>query len=310
VLAAVAAGKHVVSEKPVAAVPAEAAELVDAADKAGVTFAVVHNYLFLPEIAAAHRVVAAGEIGDVRAVTVNYLGVVDSPGASGYRPQWRHDPRAAGGGVLIDMLHAVYLAGHLLGRPVERVSAWADSASGDGGVEEIALCRFEADGAAALVNMAWGHGPGGVTVTGTRGRLVVRYADDGTPPWAPFERLTVTTVAGTRTEELAPGADLPTAMHAAIVASLADAADAVRDGRRPAADGRAALGVLTTTLAAYAAATLGRSVAADLSDVTPVFDGGVGALRDLDAPDWTPVRRRGLFGVTVPTPAATTGAQP
>ena len=296
VLAAVAAGRHVLSEKPVAAVPAEAEELVTAAEKAGVTFAVVHNYLFLPEIVAAHRVVASGEIGEVRAVTVNYLGVTDSPGAAAYRPDWRHDPQAAGGGVLLDMLHAVYLAEHLLGRPIERVSAWADGS--EGGVEDIALCRFEAGAAAALVNLAWGHGPGGVSVTGTRGRLVVRYADDGTPPWAPFERLTVTTGAGTRTEDLAPGADLPTAMHAAIVASLADAAEAVATRRPPAADGRAALHVLTATLAAYASATVGRSVAADLHDVPQVFARGVGGLRELDAPRWAPVGRHRLFGVT------------
>jgi predicted dehydrogenase len=310
-LAAAAAGKHVLSEKPLAAVPAEAAEMVAAAEMVGITLAVVHNYLFLPEIAAARRLVASGEIGDVRAVTVNYLGVTDSPGAAGYRPNWRHDPRAAGGGVLIDMLHAVYLAEHLLGRPIERVSAYTDSTSPDRGVEEIALCRFEADGAAALVNMAWGWGPGGVTVTGTRGRVVVRYADDGTPPWAPFERLTVTTAAGTRTESLPPGEDLHTAMHAAICATLLDVADAL-DGRRPpAADGRSALHVLTTTLAAYTSATLGRTVAADLSDAEPVFAGGVGALRELDAPDWTPVRRRGLFGVP-PSPDLTAreGAQP
>jgi len=304
-LAAVAAGRHVISEKPVAAVPAEAEEMVTAAEKAGVTLAVVHNYLFLPEIAAARRIVASGRIGDVRAVTVNYLGVTDSPGAAAYRPDWRHDPRAAGGGVLLDMLHAVYLAEHLLGRPIERVSAYADGRPG--GVEDIALCRFETAASAALVSLAWGFGPGGVTVTGTGGRVVVRYADDGTPPWAPFERLTVTTAAGTEAEDHPPGADLPAAMHAAIVDTLADAADAVTDQRSPAADGRSALHVLTTTLAAYASAALGRTVAADLSDAAPVFAAGVAGLRELDRPAWTPVGRRGLFGVPITAAPATTG---
>jgi len=298
-LAAAAAGRHVVSEKPLAAVPADGEDMVTAAEKAGVTLAVMHNYLFLPEIAAARDVVTSGEIGDVRAVTVNYLGVTDSPGAAGYRPDWRHDPRAAGGGVLVDMLHAVYLAEHLLGRPIERVSAYA-AGSTPGGVEDLALCRFETASAAALVNLAWGFGPGGVTVTGTSGRLVVRYVDDGTPPWAPFERLAVTTGAGTRLADLRPGDDLPVAMHRAIVAALTDVAGAIATGRPPAADGRAALHVLTTTLAAYASATVGRSVAADLSDVPQVFARGVGGLQELDAPPWAPVGRRGLFGV-VPT---------
>lgn len=49
VLGAFAAGKHVLSEKPVALTPAIAAELITAADARSLTFGVVYNYYFLPE---------------------------------------------------------------------------------------------------------------------------------------------------------------------------------------------------------------------------------------------------------------------
>jgi predicted dehydrogenase len=87
----------------------------------GTTLAMVHNYLWLPEIQAARRVIDSGEIGEVRSVIVNFLGVVDAPGASGNRADWRHDPALAGGGVLIDMLHGVYIAELLLGAPLQEV---------------------------------------------------------------------------------------------------------------------------------------------------------------------------------------------
>ena len=86
VLAAAAAGKHVLCEKPIAAVPADAAAMVAAAAEAEVVLAVVHNYLFFPEVVALRAVVDSGELGEVRTVRVDMLGVVDSPGAAGYRP--------------------------------------------------------------------------------------------------------------------------------------------------------------------------------------------------------------------------------
>lgn len=172
---------------------------VTAAEQAGVLLAMVHDYLFSPEVVAAAAVVASDEIGDVRTVSVSMLGVRDSPGASGCRPDWRPDPAAANGGVLMDMLHAVYLAEHPLGSPAERVSARVDSASNGDAVEGLALCRLESDRTVALVDVGWGLGHGRITVTGTRGRLSIRYRDDGTPPWAPFERLEVVTESGART---------------------------------------------------------------------------------------------------------------
>ena len=295
-LAAAAAGKHILCEKPIASIPADAAAAVAAAQDAGVVLAVVHNYLFFPEVVAAHDVVTSGELGEVRTVRVDMLGVTDSPGTGGYRPLWRHDPAAAGGGVLMDMLHAVYLAEHLLGSRVQRVSAYLDSATDGDAVEGLAMCRLESDRRAALVNVAWGVGSGGIEVGGTKGRLTVRYRDDGTPPWAPFESLTVTTAGGTRTLSLPPGEELGERIGAAMRATVGDVADAVELGRPPSADGRTGLRILETTLAAYGSAALGRTVAVPLSAKDPLHVSGVLGLQQLDIPGWSPVRGRGLFG--------------
>jgi predicted dehydrogenase len=296
-VAAAATGRHILCEKPLAAVPADAAAAVAAAEQARVTLAVVHNYLFFPEVVAAGQVIASGEIGQVRTVTVNMLGVLDAPGAAAYDPRWRHDPAAAGGGVLMDMLHAVYLAEHLLGAPAERVSAYVDNATDGDPVEGLALCRLEADGRAALVNVGWGLGPGGIQVSGTLGRLTIGYQDGGTCPWAPFERLTVTTGAATRVHPLPPGKELVPLARDALHATLLDVADAIGQGRAPMADGRQALHILEATVAAYGSAALGATVALPLPAGGPLHRAGVVGLEELDVPEWSMVARRGLFGV-------------
>jgi predicted dehydrogenase len=129
--------------------------MVAAAAEAGTMLAVVHNYLFFPEVVALRALIDADDLGEVRTVTVDMLGVVDSPGAAGYAPRWRHDPAASGGGVLMDMLHGVYLAEHLLGAPINAASATVDTASEGDAVEGLALCRFEAGRRVGLVNIGW-----------------------------------------------------------------------------------------------------------------------------------------------------------
>jgi len=301
-IAAAEHGKHILTEKPIASVPADAAAAVAAADRAGVVLAVVHNYLFFPEIIAARTIVDSGELGEIRTVRVDMLGVHDSPGAAGYQPRWRHDPKAAGGGVLMDMLHGVYLAEHLLAAPFRRSSAFVDNITDGDPVEGLALCRFESDRRAALVNVAWGVGHGGIQVVGTTGRLTIRYRDDGTPPWAPFEQLVVTSNDGdrlsTRTLDLPAGAELAELVRDAMAATVLDVAEAIERGRPPAATGAQALAILEATLAAYGSAALGRSISLPLPAQHPLHRLGVTGLHELDVPADSPVRSRGLFGLT------------
>src|SRR5438105_1278787 len=193
VLAALAAGKHVLSEKPIALSPAEGWQMVGAARAAGLRLAMVHNYYVMPDVVAVKRVLESGVIGNPYLVTLNFLGVEDRPGAAEYQPVWRHDPRMSGGGVLMDMLHAVYILPWLMGeQPIRSVSAAVDRRLADRGpVEDVALCRFHFDSGFGLINMAWGQGPGGIEIMGSEGRLLLFYRSFGTGPFEPPEQLHV-----------------------------------------------------------------------------------------------------------------------
>lgn len=71
--AALAAGRHVVCEKPLAMTAIESAELVDLAAKSGRVAAVNFNIRFYPLNQHASELIAAGEVGDMRLVTGHYF---------------------------------------------------------------------------------------------------------------------------------------------------------------------------------------------------------------------------------------------
>ena len=116
-LAAIAAGKHVYCEKPLAPLAADALEMTEAAEAAGVTTQVGFNYLANPMFALAREMIAAGELGEIR----SYRGVhAEDYMADPAGPwTWRHDP--AGGGALADLgSHTLATAEFLLG-PIAEV---------------------------------------------------------------------------------------------------------------------------------------------------------------------------------------------
>ena len=297
ILAAAEHGKHVLCEKPLATVPADAASAVEAMAAAGPTLAMVHNYLWLPEVRAAQRVVDSGEIGRVRTATVNFLGIVDVPGSSGYVPRWRHDAALAGGGVLMDILHGVYVVESLLGEPLQRVSAYANNDDPQSNVEDIALCRFETEANAGLVNIAWGYGPGGLDVTGTEGRVFSVYRDGGTSPWSPLERVQVTTEAGTRTvlDVSGQNEDDYEALRLTFDDVFRDFAAALEAGSSPRASGADGLRILEATVGALKSAASGQLTEIPLDRDDPVFERGIVGVGDLELPDFSPARRRGLY---------------
>lgn len=290
VLAACAAGRHVLTEKPIATRPRDAEEMIRAARAQGVRLGVVHNYRFWPEVVRTLDLVRAGEVGPVEVAILNWLGVVDAPGNSSYRPAWRHDLEQAGGGVLMDMLHVVYVAEALLGRRIERVSGYVSARAERSPVEDIALARFETASSAALVNVGWGVGPGGFAVAGPDGRIEVSYRDGGSGAFAPFERLVAHGRSGRREEVAMPPDD-------SIARVLLDFAVAVREGSEPAAPGELGLHILEATLAVYLSAVTGSLVQLPLGPGDPVYEHGVLGLRELGVPVRGPVRTRGIFGL-------------
>jgi predicted dehydrogenase len=137
-LAAIAAGKHVHCEKPLAPTADAAKQMLDAAEKAGVKTQVGFNYLKNPLIALAREIVASGEIGDI----VSFRGIHAEDYMADAATPWhfRLDP-AGGGGVVADLgSHIIAMARHLLG-PISEVC---------GRLETIIKQRPEALGSARL----------------------------------------------------------------------------------------------------------------------------------------------------------------
>ena len=121
-LAAIAAGKHVHCEKPLAPTAADCKEMALAAEAAGLVTQVGFNYLKNPVIALARDMIAAGELGEIR--SFRGLHAEDYMADAGQPWSWRLDP-AGGGGAFADLgSHVVSLARHLVG-PIEEVAGRA-----------------------------------------------------------------------------------------------------------------------------------------------------------------------------------------
>jgi predicted dehydrogenase len=165
-LAAVAAGKHVYCEKPLAPLAADAREMSEAAEAAGVKTQVGFNYLCNPMLHLAREMIAAGELGEIR----GYRGVhAEDYMADAAAPfTFRHDP--AGGGALADIgSHALATAEFLMGPaagPITRVmgdcvTVIAERPDGKGGKRRVevddvgrAFLRFDS-GATGSIEGNW-----------------------------------------------------------------------------------------------------------------------------------------------------------
>jgi predicted dehydrogenase len=119
-LAAIAAGKHVYCEKPLALDVKESAAVVKAAEKAGVTNAIGFNYICNPMVQAARDMIRAGEIGEVVSFGGRYVEDYMSDPRGPFT--WRCERRLAGAGALADLgSHLINMAHVLLG-PISRVN--------------------------------------------------------------------------------------------------------------------------------------------------------------------------------------------
>ncbi|MEU3885587.1 Gfo/Idh/MocA family oxidoreductase [Streptomyces sp. NPDC029041] len=124
-LAALAAGKHVLCEKPLANTVDEATSMARAAEEAharGQVAMVGFNYRRVPATAQARRMVAEGRLGRLRHVRVTYLQdwLVDPA----FPLTWRLRKEQAGSGSLGDLgAHIIDLAQYLVGEPLAGVSA-------------------------------------------------------------------------------------------------------------------------------------------------------------------------------------------
>jgi predicted dehydrogenase len=111
-LAAAAAGKHIICEKPLANTLADAKEMLRAVQKAGVKHMLMHNYRKVPAVAFARKLIEDGRVGEIYHYHGAYLQdwIVDPH----FPLVWRLQKRLAGAGALGDIgSHAIDLARYL-----------------------------------------------------------------------------------------------------------------------------------------------------------------------------------------------------
>lgn len=123
VRAAIAAGKHVYCEKPLASDLETALDLARAARKAGVKNGVVQDKLWLPGLRKLAQLVRSGYFGRILSVRVEFgYWVFDGREAASQRPSWNYRAEE-GGGIILDMFaHWQYVIGEIFS-PVRSVVA-------------------------------------------------------------------------------------------------------------------------------------------------------------------------------------------
>ena len=151
-LHALACGKHVLVEKPMAINVADGEAMVRAARAADRVLAVGHMWRYREEVLRLRERIASGGLGKV--VRTHGYGIHAGWGPSG----WFTDKALAGGGALIDMgIHAIDTARFLLGDPQPvRVQASLGTAYGDYDVDDDGIVVIDWDnGVRSMVECGW-----------------------------------------------------------------------------------------------------------------------------------------------------------
>jgi predicted dehydrogenase len=164
--AAIAAGKHVYLEKPIADTLDDALALARRAKRAGVRNGVVQDKLFLPGLRKLRKLYEADFFGRVLSVRLDFgWWVFDGDLYPAQRPSWNYR-KATGGGLILDMFaHWRYIFDGLLGQikavSCRHMTALPERRDEAGksfrvDVEDTAFATFELSGGVlAQVSSSW-----------------------------------------------------------------------------------------------------------------------------------------------------------
>ena len=243
IVAAAAAGKHILCEKPLCLTVEEADAVTGAVAAAGITLMCAHNQLFLPPVATAREMIRAGKLGKVyiaRTTDSFFAPAVDATALG-----WRARRATSGGGELIDTgYHPTYLLLHLVDSEPTRVAAILSQHRLEFmEAEDSAQVLVEfADGTVGNIVTSWAYEPAGSTekfsVVGDAGSL-----------WSDKRSLYFKPRGGDQTLVMQAEAEPDT-----FALEIADFIACLREGRRPLNNEVDGVNVLKVILAAYASA--------------------------------------------------------
>lgn len=188
--AAVEAGFNVVCDKPMTFDLQQAEDLAAAVDKAGVVFAVSHNYTGYPLVRQAREMILAGELGEINAVRSNYIqGWLRTRLETSDQKQaaWRTDPSKSGAaGCFGDIgTHAYNLARYMTGLLPESISCHLKVFAEGRKLDDYghAIVKFENGALGTVTASQISHGRENdlfIEIDGTKGALSWRQEEPNT----------------------------------------------------------------------------------------------------------------------------------
>ncbi|HIA28635.1 MAG TPA: Gfo/Idh/MocA family oxidoreductase [Planctomycetes bacterium] len=179
--AAMEAGFHVICDKPLCISQEEADDLAATVEKTGRIFALTHNYSASPMVREARERVAAGDLGTIRKVYVEYLQgwLSEKLEEDGHKQaDWRTDPQRSGPvGSLGDIgTHAHQLLEFITGSKVSRIFAVLNNFVDGRALDDDDMVLLEMDngatGTLCSSQVCFGRENGlRIRIFGTRGAL-------------------------------------------------------------------------------------------------------------------------------------------
>ncbi|HKQ14707.1 MAG TPA: Gfo/Idh/MocA family oxidoreductase [Steroidobacteraceae bacterium] len=243
---AVAAGTHVLVEKPIALDMTRARSMVDAAARAGVVAACGFMYRFGAAVKRWDAAAKDGEAGRVGLFTGQFH-------CNALHADWWRERAKSGGQMVEQLIHIVDLARHQLGEPQSVYARTANffhrDVAGYDSDDISAIVLGYTDGRVGVLNATNGAVPGQWT------KLWQIVAERMTGRFTGWNTATLThTIGAPRTEEIDEQTDV-------FVAQLADVAAAIRDRRTPSVPLSDGASTLRIVLAAQQSAAERREVA-------------------------------------------------
>ena len=241
------AGKHVLTEKPMANTPAQCQQMIDAARKADRMLMVAYRCRYEPYNREAIRIARSGELGSIKVILADAGFNIGDP------TQWRLNKELAGGGSLMDIgIYALQAARYLSGEEPIEVNATMFTTPNDPRFKEVEetinfQLRFPS-GVLANCSSSYGYaGQNHYRVVGTTGWLEM-------DPATVYRGLRMKVHHGNITEER----ELPARDHFAL--EMDHMSTCVLEKREPLTPGEEGLRDLRIIMTIYEAARTGRTV--------------------------------------------------